>query len=126
MPLRFLTELSRMLHVVLWEAAALKDLLKSPCDCTVNGRCKGNVVDLSSICCLPISRFDFTLPPEKEAVECPSVGLLKATEERKEEEEEKEEEESDKQIETDGNVTSDWVGMGAFERVFLQSSAVGG
>ncbi|KAM6250736.1 uncharacterized protein M6G45_009036 isoform 4-T4 [Spheniscus humboldti] len=48
-----------------------------------------------------LPQFVFTLPPEKEAVECPSVGLLKATEEREEEEEEKEEEESDKQIETD-------------------------
>lgn len=65
---------------------------------------------LSSVWCLLISRFDFTLPPEKEALECPSVGPLKATEDREEEEEEKEEkeeEDGDKQIETDGNVTSD-------------------
>lgn len=67
------------------------------------------MVALSSIWCLLISRFKFTLPPEKEAVECPSVGPLKATEDREEEEEEegKEEEEGDKQIETDGNVTSE-------------------
>ncbi|XP_029880896.2 uncharacterized protein LOC115345731 [Aquila chrysaetos chrysaetos] len=49
-----------------------------------------------------LPQFDFTLPSEKEALECPSVGPLKATEDREEEEEkkEKEEEEGDKQIKT--------------------------
>lgn len=69
------------------------------------------MVALSSIRHLLISRFDFTLPSEKEALECPSVAPLKATEDREEEEEEekkeKEEEEGDKQIKTDGNVTFD-------------------
>ncbi|XP_049662185.1 coiled-coil domain-containing protein 81-like [Accipiter gentilis] len=52
-----------------------------------------------------LPQFDFTLPSEKEALECPSVAPLKATEDREEEEEEekkeKEEEEGDKQIKTD-------------------------
>lgn len=106
----FLTDSSRMLHILLWKAAALRELLRSPHDCIVNGRCKGNVVILSSIWRLLISRFDFTLPPKKEVLECPSVGPLTDTEDREEEEEKeekKEEEEGDKQIETDGNVTSD-------------------
>lgn len=42
----FLTEFSRTLHVLLWKAAALRDLLKSLHECIVNGRCKGNVVAL--------------------------------------------------------------------------------
>jgi len=47
-------------------------------------------------------------PPEKKAMESCSVGSLQATEDReKEEKEEKEEDEGDKQIETDGNDTSD-------------------
>ncbi|PKU29687.1 coiled-coil domain-containing protein 81 [Limosa lapponica baueri] len=56
-----------------------------------------------------LPQFDFMLPPEEEAL-VPSVGPLKATEDREEEEEKKEEEEKeegDEHIKTDDNVTLD-------------------
>lgn len=43
-PPHFITELSGALHILLWKAAALRELLKSLHDNAVNEMCNRNVV----------------------------------------------------------------------------------